>query len=121
MNIKKIEEEKEAIVEIKKRIAQIVGILNGSAIGDTGQAVIAEQKLGQILELLPQAITQVVQKEKKKIRQAWEKLDIVPVGSVGLSQGLLVQNSWGETDSMQVDKLAFKNFIKSIYQTKKEV
>jgi len=47
-------------IEIKRRISRIGGILNGSAVGDTGQAVVAEQQLGEILELLSQLIkTQV--------------------------------------------------------------
>ncbi len=44
--------------KIKLKIAGISGILNGSAVGDTGQAIIAEQKLGDILDLLPKLIAQ---------------------------------------------------------------
>mgnify|MGYP001570854721 CR=1 FL=1 len=55
--------------EIKKRIAQIAGILNGSAVGDTGQATVAQQKLGDILELLPLAITKAVKEAEAMARK----------------------------------------------------
>ena len=60
--------------EIKARIANIAGILNGSAVNDTGQAVIAEQKLGDILEMLPKLIAQVRQDQAKGIGEAVEGL-----------------------------------------------
>ena len=56
MKDKELREEFEPIVEITKRIAQIAGILNGSAVHDTGQTVVAQQKLGEILGFLDQAL-----------------------------------------------------------------
>ena len=38
--------------EINIEIAGITGILNGSAVGDSGQAHIAQMKLGKIVEIL---------------------------------------------------------------------
>jgi hypothetical protein len=38
--------------EINIEVAGIAGILNGSAVGDTGQAHIAQMKLGKIVEVL---------------------------------------------------------------------
>jgi hypothetical protein len=38
--------------EINTEVAGIAGILNGSAVGDSGQAHIAQMKLGKIVEIL---------------------------------------------------------------------
>ena len=49
------------MIEIKKNIAGIAGILNGSTIHDTGLAVVAQNKLGNVLELLPQILDEAIE------------------------------------------------------------
>lgn len=52
--------------------------------------------------------------EREKIREKWESLNIVGVACAGLAQGVIVRNPWGETDSMQVDRQSYKQFIDSM-------
>ena len=76
MKDKELREEFEPIVEITKRIAQIAGILNGSAVHDTGQTVVAQQKLGEILGFLDQALKAKEEEVVGRVAKAfYEEID----------------------------------------------
>ena len=65
-NLSLVEAVEGANFRIKTEVAGIAGILNGSAVGDTGQAHIAQMKLGKILEALS-ALDAVIEIIKPKV------------------------------------------------------
>ena len=77
-----VKEKFEPLVEIKIRIAQIAGILNSSAVSDTGQVMVAQQKLGDILELLDQLIQQIRKVDRDKIKKVLKSLKTTKTGAV---------------------------------------
>lgn len=59
----------EIIIQIKAKAVGISGTLNGSAVHDTGQAVVAEQKLGDILDLVEKLETHLTQVDREARRE----------------------------------------------------
>lgn len=90
--------------KVEKRIDDVLSICTG----------MSDELKNGVKKAVAQELTTARAEERKRIKNAWDKLNIVGGAASGSSQGLIVRNPWGETDSMQVDREAFKEFIKAI-------
>lgn len=74
---------------------------------------ITQQNIEQFLK---SSMERVEEETKKKIKDKWHKLNIIGGGAVGSSQGIVINNPWGETEYTQVDRESFKQFVNSLQQ-----